>query len=153
LNNPEKKIKQPSYLLYFEKLPMNFSFFSQRCNKLLPIPRQQMPSLPQVAPMVPARHQEVEGVIVILVCLVKLAASMSGLTQTQLAGEVAEDRCIREGRIADLRHEHCGVKCQCAAFSEEDADAKAVALDEEIADIDNKIANEMALLETPRCHN
>jgi hypothetical protein len=150
LNNPEKKIKQPSYLLYFEKLPMNFSFFSQRCNKLLPIPRQQMPSLPQVAPMVPARHQEVEGVIVILVCLVKLAASMSGLTQTQLAGEVAEDRCIHEGCIADLRRECCGMKRQCAAFSEDDVDdPKAAALDEEIADIDKEIANEMALLETP----
>jgi uncharacterized protein involved in exopolysaccharide biosynthesis len=67
---------------------------------------------------------------------------------------VAEDRCIREGRIADLRHERRGVKRQRAAFSEEDVDdPKAVALDEEIADIDNKIANEMALLETPRCHN
>jgi hypothetical protein len=42
------------------------------------------------------------------------------------------------------------LKHQCAAFSEDDVDdPKAVALDEEIADIDNKIANEMALLETP----
>jgi hypothetical protein len=149
LNNPEKKIKRPSYLLYFWEVADEFQFLHSTLQQIAAhssaADAKSAPSSTNgsCSSSRSGRSDSDSG-------LVKLAASISGLTQAQLAGEVAEDRCIHEGCIADLRRECCGMKRQCAAFSEDDVDdPKAAALDEEIADIDKEIANEMALLETP----